>query len=213
MDRRIGLSVFVLLATAIGYSAGGDMSLVQICEKGKGREDFMSNLFDHLRSVLKSNEPFKMEDDIRQVLRLYDGRLYGLSDFYLRHEPQVACFDDVANVVLVFSFNNTKVHYTWNFAGIKQITGGFWTLADRITAEVQLKAPVNHNKLTNFEVERVRLTELHNMRVQVDGVQPFAWLGTQIGTVGTLMTRDNLKKFLQTNLDIIFKEIFADFEV
>lgn len=43
------------------------MSLVQICKEGKGREDFMSNLVDHLKSVLKSNEPFRMEDDIRQV--------------------------------------------------------------------------------------------------------------------------------------------------
>lgn len=48
-------------------SAKGGMSLVQICESGKGREDFMKNLVDHLKSVLKSNEPFKMEDDIRQV--------------------------------------------------------------------------------------------------------------------------------------------------
>lgn len=68
-------------------------------------EESIQISFSTLDSILL-NKLLKSEF---QVLRLYNGQLYGLSNFYLRHEPQVACIDDIANVNFVFSFNDTKV--------------------------------------------------------------------------------------------------------
>ncbi|OQR76870.1 hypothetical protein BIW11_07495 [Tropilaelaps mercedesae] len=93
------------------------------------------------------------------------------------------------------------------------MSGGFWTFANRITVEIKLSAPLNQNKSVPFTVDSVRLTELEGIWVRVDGVQPFAWIASQIGNLGTMISRNTLKTFLQNNLRTVFNEVFSSHEV
>jgi len=191
-----------------------DFSLNALCEDASDEKNrFVAEIESKLREELEQNEPVKMEDDIRQVMRLYDGKLYGLQHFENRTTPQVACIDDVAKINLLLAFNKCKAHYTWNFAGISALTGGFWTHANRITVDISLAAPLNFNKPVPFNVTELRVTELDGLWVKYDGIEPFAWIASQIGNLGTSITKTTLRNFLQNNLNKILTDILERFPV
>ncbi|OQR72364.1 hypothetical protein BIW11_10431 [Tropilaelaps mercedesae] len=87
------------------------VSLQDLCSDESKRQNYSNMVLESLRTTLKENEPFKMEDDIRRLFRLFGGRIYNLHEFVLRHPPQVLCDDeeDKAHMVLLVAFNTTKV--------------------------------------------------------------------------------------------------------
>ncbi|XP_022667903.1 uncharacterized protein LOC111270615 isoform X2 [Varroa jacobsoni] len=210
---KVQVTLLVLCST---FSFGlCRVSLQDLCSDESKRQDYSETVLDSLRETLKREEPFRMEDDIRKFFRLYNGKIYNLHQFVLRHPSQILCDkkEEQANMIMLLAFNTTKVHYTWNVAGINGMSGGFWTFANRITTEIKLSAPLNQNKAVSFTVDSVRLTELDGIWVKVDGVQPFAWIASQIGNLGTMISRGTLKTFLQNNLRIIFNQVFSTYEV
>lgn len=196
---------FLLLAscTVAGVTALATRHRVKheiapLCDNNIDQHARLDRLVDRIRSRLRDDEPFPLPTDIAP-LRLYDGVLWGLSNFELRHPPQLVCGNGYANLSMLMGLVQPHVRYRWNFTPIPGVTGQFIAHADRATVDVFLQAPLNSSN-AKATIKSLKVTELSQIWVKVPSVPVVSWVASQIGNLGTMINRKNLKMFLQENL-------------
>lgn len=172
--------------------------IAPLCDNNIDQHARLDRLVDRIRSRLRDEEPFPLPTDIAP-LRLYDGVLWGLSNFELRHPPQLVCGNGYANLTMLIGLVQPHVRYRWNFTPIPGVTGQFIAHADRATVDIFLQAPLDSPN-AKASIKSLKVTELSQIWVKVPSVPVVSWVASQIGNLGTMINRKNLKRFLQENL-------------
>uniref|UniRef100_A0A6M2CTV3 Putative conserved plasma membrane protein n=1 Tax=Rhipicephalus microplus TaxID=6941 RepID=A0A6M2CTV3_RHIMP len=172
--------------------------IASLCDNNIDQHARLDRLVERIRNRLRDEEPFSLPTDIAP-LRLHDGVMWGLSNFELRHPPQLVCGNGYANLSMLIGLVQPHVRYRWNFTPIPGVTGQFIAHADRATVDVFLQAPLNSTN-AKASVKSLKVTELSQIWVKVPSVPVVSWVASQIGNLGTMINRKNLKSFLQENL-------------
>uniref|UniRef100_A0A1E1XBL0 Uncharacterized protein n=1 Tax=Amblyomma aureolatum TaxID=187763 RepID=A0A1E1XBL0_9ACAR len=198
------LAVFVLTTCAVaGVTAyvshhNVKRDIAPLCDNNVDQQARLERLVERIRDRLREEEPFHLPSEIAP-LRLHDGVLWGLSTFELRHPPQLVCGSDYANLTMLIGLVRPHVRYRWNFTPIPGVTGQFIAHADRATVDVFLQTPL-HTPNAKASVKSLKVTELSQIWVKVPSVPVVSWVASQIGNLGTMINRKNLKVFLQDSL-------------
>lgn len=169
-----------------------------LCENNVNQQQRIERLVDRIRDKLKEDEPFPLPSQIGPM-RLTDGVLWGLSEFELRHPPQLVCGEDHANMSLLLGLVRPHVRYRWNFVPFRGVKGQLIAYSERATADVLLRAPLEPAN-GKAKVLSLKVTELSQIWVDVPSVPVISWIASQIGNLGTMINRNQLKVFLQENL-------------
>lgn len=200
------LAVFVLTACAVAGVAAlathrhhhTKRDIAPLCNNDVDQQARLERLVERIRERLRKEEPFHLPSEIAP-LRLHDGVLWGLSNFELRHPPQLVCGNDYANLTMLMGLVQPHVRYRWNFTPIPGVTGQFIAHADRATVDVFLQQPLDRPD-ARATVKSLTVTELSQIWVKVPSVPVVSWFASQIGNLGTMINRRHLKRFLQDNL-------------
>lgn len=172
--------------------------IAPLCNNDVDQQARLDRLVERIRERLRKEEPFHLPSEIAP-LRLHDGVLWGLSNFELRHPPQLVCGNDYANLTMLMGLVQPHVRYRWNFTPIPGVTGQFIAHADRATVDVFLQQPLDRPD-AKATVKSLTVTELSQIWVKVPSVPVVSWFASQIGNLGTMINRRHLKRFLQDNL-------------
>ncbi|XP_064479011.1 uncharacterized protein LOC135392221 [Ornithodoros turicata] len=186
----------ILLLTGQCCSKRARRDITGLCINDVDRQTRVERFVENVRKNLREEEPFRLPSEIGPM-RLTDGVLWGLSNFELRHEPQIACSDTTANITLLLGLQRPHVRYRWNFVPFPGVTGQFIAHAERATADIQLEAPLQTGPVS---VKSLTVTELSQVWIKVPSVPVITWIASQIGNLGAMFTRNNLRRFLQDNL-------------
>ncbi|XP_003748106.1 uncharacterized protein LOC100904436 [Galendromus occidentalis] len=184
-----------LIATASGF----------VCLSAEEQAEVGQDITSCLRRGLELHEPFEIFGGKKGGLSFHDGLLYNVHKFRNRIPPQVGCTNGHVGIELLLSFNETKVHYTWKTVGLP-FKGGTWTFVRQATVAISLTSPIHGRMPVTFK--ELRMTEYFAPSVRVDGIQPFSWLASEIGTFVAKSSSALLKQFMEKNYIKVFENAF-----
>jgi len=191
----------VLLALLVGFGSARDNSLARLCTDNSDdyQKEVIRDYLDELKMKFQDSEPVRTEDYTKKLVGLNNGEIYGLQDLALRKPAEVACLNNTVYVHLLIVYrHNIKMHFTWSFLS-RHFHGGVWVIPRQLTFDVRLSLPVDQDRTEYFKLDRFRLAEMDGLRTQYDGIQPFGFLGSQIGGLITHARREGTKEWIERN--------------
>ncbi|XP_002434263.2 uncharacterized protein LOC8052506 [Ixodes scapularis] len=202
---KIAMQICIVVVLAVCGIAGttallrrSERAIQPLCENDVGQQHRLDRLVERIREKLRADEPFHLPSQLGPM-RLTDGVLWGLSSFELRHPPQLVCGDDHANMTMLMGLIKPHVRYRWSFVPFRGVTGQLIAHSERATVDVLLRTPLSPPD-AKARVESLKVTELSQIWVKVPSVPVVSWIASQIGNLGTMINRNQLKMFLQDNL-------------